>query len=140
MSPERQNDTFVTSLLSEQDLGPVQESLANSGVLIVPASGVEEAAGKSAAVVLLDADSFPWRETIMQLRTLNPDARVILVTRHVDARMWVDALNGGAYDLVSKPFHARELRSVVLGALGAPVSVPEQMRFSIARSNMAMSS
>ncbi|GEM_PF-2182308 len=129
-------DTLVTGLIDEQDLAPIQESLAESGVLLAPASDVEEAAGKSATVVLLDADCYPWREAVTQIRNLKPWVRVILVTRYVDARMWVEALNGGAYDLVSKPFHARELRSVVLGALDARAKMPS----SRTPVNMALSS
>jgi DNA-binding NtrC family response regulator len=135
MLGESMIDTLVTGLIAQQDLAPIQESLADSGVLLTPAGDVEEAAGKSASVVLIDADCYPWRDAVTQIRNLKPWVRVILVTRYVDARMWVEALNGGAYDLVSKPFHPRELRSVVLGALDVRAKMPSRTPV-----NMALSS
>ena|ERR1700691_3070609 len=108
---------LVVGLVRAQDLGPIQESLLNSNVVLTHASTVQDAAHLPAAVVLLDADLYLWQPAVDQIRDQRPWTRVVLVSQRVDARMWVEALNGGAYDMVSKPFHARELRSVLLGAL-----------------------
>ncbi len=43
--------------------------------------------------------------------------RFIVVSRLADARMWVDVLDAGAYDLLVKPFQAEEIRAVVRQAL-----------------------
>jgi DNA-binding NtrC family response regulator len=109
----------IAGLVREQDLAPIQESLINTDVVVTHANDVQDAAQMPAAVVLLDADVYLWQAAVDQIRDQKPWVRIILVSQRVDARMWVDALNGGAYDMVSKPFHARELRSVVLGALNA---------------------
>jgi DNA-binding NtrC family response regulator len=112
----------IAGLVREQDLGPIQESLMDTDVVLTHANDVQDAANMPAAVVLLDADVYLWQAAVDQIRDQKPWVRVILVTQRADARMWVDALNGGAYDLVSRPYHARELRSVVLGALDSPPS------------------
>jgi len=109
----------VACLVREPDLAPIQESLINTDVVAAHANDVQEAAEIPATVVLLDADVYLWQAAVDQIRDQKPWVRIILVSQRVDARMWVDALNGGAYDMVSRPFHARELRSVVLGALDA---------------------
>jgi DNA-binding NtrC family response regulator len=107
----------VAGLVREQDLGPIQESLMNTDFVLAHANDVQDATTLPAAVVLLDADAYLWQAAVDQIRDQKPWVRVILVSQRVDVRMWKDALNGGAYDLVSRPFHARELRSVLLGAL-----------------------
>src|ERR1035438_5538825 len=109
----------IAGLVREQDLGPIQESLMDTDVVLTHANDVQDAANMPAAVVLLDADVYLWQAAVDQIRDQKPWARVILVSQRVDARMWAEALNGGAYDMVSRPFHPRELRSVLLGALDA---------------------
>jgi DNA-binding NtrC family response regulator len=109
----------VAGLLREQDLGSIRESLIDTDVVLTHANGVRDVTDTPATVVLLDADAYMWQAAVDQIRDQKPWVRVILVTQRADARMWVDALNGGAYDLVARPYHARELRSVLLGALGA---------------------
>jgi FixJ family two-component response regulator len=108
---------IVAGLVREQDLAPIQASMANTDVLLAHANDVQDAAQMPAAVVLLDADVYLWQAAVDQIRDQKPWVRIVLISQRVDARMWVEALNGGAYDMVSKPFHARELRSVLLGAL-----------------------
>jgi DNA-binding NtrC family response regulator len=107
----------VAGLVREQDLGPIQESLMTTDVVLTHANDVADAANMPATVVLLDADVYLWQAAVDQIRDQKPWVRVVLVSQRVDVQMWKDALNGGAYDMVSKPFHARELRSVLLGAL-----------------------
>jgi DNA-binding NtrC family response regulator len=113
------NKNVVAGLVREQDLSPIQESLENTDIVVTHANDVQDAAQMPAGVVLLDADLYRWQAAVDQIRDQKPWVRIVLVSQRADARMWVDALNGGAYDMVSKPFHARELRSVVLGALDA---------------------
>jgi DNA-binding NtrC family response regulator len=113
------NTNVVAGLVREQDMGVIQESLLNTNVVLTHADDVQDAAHMPAAVVLLDADVYLWQAAVDQIRDQKPWARVILVSQRVDARMWAEALNGGAYDMVSRPFHPRELRSVLLGALDA---------------------
>jgi DNA-binding NtrC family response regulator len=119
MQMTNRTPNVVAGLMREQDLARIQESLIDSAVVLAHANDVQDAAQMPATVVLLDADVYLWQAAVDQIRDQKPWVRVILVSQRVDARMWDDALKGGAYDMVSKPFHARELRSVVLGALDA---------------------
>lgn len=107
----------VAGLVREQDMGAIQESLLNTEVMLTQARDVQDATDTPATVVLLDADAYMWQAVVDQIRDRKPWVRVVLVSQRVDARMWVDALNGGAFDLIAKPLHARDLRSVLLSAL-----------------------
>ena len=48
---------------------------------------------------------------------MRPTARVVVLARKADNRMWVETLSQGAYDLVLKPLLASEIRAAVLGPL-----------------------
>jgi len=71
-------------------------------------------------VVLCDRDLQPgtWIDLLESL-TLLPNAPPLIVTsRLADDRLWSEALNLGAYDVLAKPFDRRELaRSVSLAWL-----------------------
>ena len=41
------------------------------------------------------------------------ESEVIVTDPHADARLWSEALNMGAYDLVSQPFYEPEVRRIL---------------------------
>ncbi|MBI3693700.1 MAG: hypothetical protein HY238_02510 [Acidobacteria bacterium] len=60
-------------------------------------------------VITLDNDS-QWRTTIQTLQERAPDAPVIAYSRLPDERLWIDALEAGAYDFLSSPLYRRDLQ------------------------------
>jgi DNA-binding NtrC family response regulator len=71
-------------------------------------------------VVICERDSSPgtWIEMLEALRFLQDAPPLIVTSRIADERLWAEALNLGAYDVLAKPFDRRELvRSVSLAWL-----------------------
>jgi DNA-binding response OmpR family regulator len=63
-------------------------------------------------IVLCD-DACGWREMLEDLKTL-PDPPFLIVTSVLaDDRLWSEALNLGAYDVLAKPFRADEVARVL---------------------------
>jgi DNA-binding NtrC family response regulator len=68
-------------------------------------------------VVLCERDLSPgtWVEMLEELRLLQDAPPLIVTSRLADERLWAEALNLGAYDVLAKPFQRTELvRSVSL--------------------------
>ena len=66
-------------------------------------------------IVFCECDLLPgtWREMLEHISFL-PDPPLLIVTsRLADARLWAEALNLGAYDVLAKPFNATEVIRVV---------------------------
>jgi DNA-binding response OmpR family regulator len=63
------------------------------------------------AVVLYDSDSMPgtYRRMLECLVALPDMPQLIVTSRLADEKLWVEVLNLGAYDLLVKPFNAKEV-------------------------------
>src|SRR4051794_18459792 len=46
-----------------------------------------------------------WRDTLRLARECPQELEVIVTDPHADARLWAEALNIGAYDLIAQPFY-----------------------------------
>ena len=71
------------------------------------------------ARVLVAETSFPdstWRDLLRWLETFHPKVALVLTDQQADARLWSEILHHGAYDLISKPFHATEVCRILRGA------------------------
>lgn len=81
-------------------------------------------------VVLTEADlsDANWMDVLRLAREIPGDLEVIVTDPHADARFWAKALNLGAYDLLSQPFYAPEVRRILSNAC----SRPDYRRCSIA--------
>lgn len=70
------------------------------------------------AIVVCEAELFPgtWWE-LLERFSLLPDPPLLIVTsRLADERLWAEALNLGAYDVLAKPFSAPEVLRVLNSA------------------------
>ena len=79
-------------------------------------SGVEAAlpALRSSRVPVVLCDSqLDWRQLLDLLRGLPEPPFLIVTSRLADDRLWSEALNLGAYDVLAKPFHASEVTRVL---------------------------
>ena len=57
-----------------------------------------------------------WRDTLRLARECPQDVEVIVTDPHADARLWAEALNVGAYDLIAQPFYEPEVRRILYNA------------------------
>jgi len=121
----------VVTLLS---VGPIEEDHASlEGILkfskceLVPdcewklnachtlASALAALRKISVPVVLCESDLQPgtWKEVLEELRTLPDPPFLIVTSRLADERLWAEALNLGAYDVLAKPFDRTEVTRIV---------------------------
>ena len=54
-----------------------------------------------------------WPDVLDLAREKSPEAQVILTGRFADARLWTEALDRGAYDLLVQPFEAPEVLRIL---------------------------
>ena len=70
------------------------------------------------SVLVCDRDARPatWIEILEYADSLPVQPSVILASRLADEKLWLDALNLGAWDVLTKPFERAEVvRSVAAG-------------------------
>ncbi|MGA2196380.1 MAG: hypothetical protein ABSH40_14025 [Bryobacteraceae bacterium] len=62
-------------------------------------------------IILCDRDrtADAWKELLEQFDGLSSPPLLIVVSRLADDRLWVEALNLGAYDVLAKPFETAEV-------------------------------
>jgi DNA-binding response OmpR family regulator len=65
----------------------------------------------SIPIVVCDCDFMPdaWRETLEHISGLPDPPLVIVTSRLADERLWAEALNVGAFDVLVKPFDPTEV-------------------------------
>jgi len=66
-------------------------------------------------VVVCESDLQPgtWKEVLEELRALPYPPLLIVTSRLADERLWAEALNLGAYDVLAQPFDAMEVTRIV---------------------------
>ncbi len=71
--------------------------------------------------VLLDIDlpDGSGLDLLRDIKNLNPEAVVIMITGNVRVETTISALRGGAYDFISKPIHLEELKVSIRNGLEA---------------------
>jgi DNA-binding response OmpR family regulator len=91
-------------------------------------------------VVVCEQDLPPgsWKDVLEQVTILPDPPSLIVTSRLADERLWAEALNLGAYDVLTKPFDRTEVMRVVSGAWrawGRPVRLParrERYKYKVA--------
>jgi two-component system NtrC family response regulator len=69
--------------------------------------------------VVLTESAFPggnWLDVLHLVRELPREVRIVVTDPHADARFWAEALNMGAYDLVTQPFDEQEVQRILYNA------------------------
>ncbi len=83
---------------------------------------VEHCSGLETALEALESNRFPvvlcdgdgeWRAMLEYFRDLPDPPFLIVTSRIADERLWCEALNLGAYDVLAKPFDATEVGRVL---------------------------
>jgi DNA-binding NtrC family response regulator len=73
--------------------------------------------------VLLTESALPdanWMDVLHLARDIPGGLEVIVTDPHADAQFWSKALNLGAYDVLSQPFYAPEVRRILSNACSRP--------------------
>ena len=69
-------------------------------------------------IVLYDTDApGHWRQALGEFLRLHPETHVIFLSRTADESMWIQVLDTGGYDLLSKPASSASICAAVFGAL-----------------------
>ena len=70
-------------------------------------------------IVLTEAElaDGTWRDLLSLCRGLSDNPSVVVASIHADARLWVDAVDAGAADVLRLPFERPEVRRVLGTAL-----------------------
>ena len=81
-------------------------------------AAVQALGRESIPVVLCDGDRAPsaWKELLERFRALPRPPLQIVTSRLANDRLWAEALNLGAWDVLAKPFERREVVRSVKGA------------------------
>jgi DNA-binding NtrC family response regulator len=68
-----------------------------------------------------------WLDVLHAVRESPHDPEVVITDPHADARLWSEALNRGAYDLIAQPFYEPEVRRILYNACSRRAHQPERM-------------
>ena len=104
------------------------------------ASGLAALTKRQFEVVVCERDLTPgsWKDVLDQVTILPDPPSFIVTSRLADERLWAEALNLGAYNVLIKPFDRTEAMRVVGAAWqawGRPVRLParmERLRYKVA--------
>ena len=64
----------------------------------------------SVVVCERDLPPYSWKDVLGGVTASPKPPLVIVTSRHADDRLWAEALNLGAYDVLAKPFDPAEVR------------------------------
>ena len=59
-----------------------------------------------------------WPDVLDLAHEVSPSSEVIVTGRFADARLWIDALSRGVFDLLVQPFYPSEVRRILANACG----------------------
>jgi DNA-binding response OmpR family regulator len=101
---------------------------------------VLSAVGVHGAAALVCDDGLPWRDIVSHLADNCQPPRLIIVTADHDQSLFAEALNRGAYDVLTKPFSAKEAEWVISCACSRSSGEPHISRRPASREQQSHSS
>jgi DNA-binding NtrC family response regulator len=115
ISPMEEDHFFLQNILNDLHgtLDPSRTFKVNTCATL--ASGLAALPKRQFEVVVCERDLTPgsWKDVLDQA-TILPDPRPLIVTsRLADERLWAEALNLGAFDVLAKPFDRMETVRVI---------------------------
>jgi DNA-binding NtrC family response regulator len=127
--PMRSRSMPLTNSLNVLSISPLPEDhfsldaiLGNSEGKLFTADRLPEALAVLPAglisVVVCDSDFLPraWTDLLEHLHALPHPPYLIVTSRLADDRLWAEALNLGAWDVLAKPFERTEVLRTINGA------------------------
>ena len=95
------------------DLHPACEWKVTACSTLVSARTALRKAGVPIVVCESDLRPGTWKDVLEELRTLPDPPFLIVTSRFADERLWAEALNLGAYDVLAQPFDVMEVTRIV---------------------------
>ena len=110
-------------IMSRERRPSLLEVLESCGIDVLPVCDCNEArrmlkTQPQVQVVLTDG-ALPdgdWRRVLEIVAEDHPNVEVVVCSRLGDHRLWIDALEWGAYDLVAEPYQREEIQRIVEAA------------------------
>jgi DNA-binding NtrC family response regulator len=84
-----------------------------------PESTIDDLKANPVPVLVCECDAVPnaWRKLVCEIPTLAHPPLLIVISRLADDRLWAEALNLGAWDVLAKPLDSQEVNRVLYTAL-----------------------
>jgi DNA-binding NtrC family response regulator len=76
-------------------------------------------------ITVKDGADWDWKGLLGDLRMFTPAPELIVASRNADDRLWAEALNVGAYDVLAQPLVRDEAERVIAAALRPRVEAPK---------------
>jgi len=112
----------------EEDYRNLSTVLSRSPYRLERVAGSEDAAGRMQAAkprIVIAEDSVDWRRLCDALERLDRPPLLVVVSRLADDELWLDVLNHGGHDLISKPFQSGDLQRLAKQVRGPAGEVTE---------------
>lgn len=110
ISPSQEEHDFLHALFNEEDW------TLHSASSLACASAILRDTVVSVVITEADLPVGCWRDVLDVVGFLPNRPIVIVTSLHADDRLWAEALNLGAYDVLAKPFNKTELMCVLTSA------------------------
>lgn len=115
VGPEDQDLHALAQILNRPDwkLCPgTRWNLATGGDVSSAAARLQS---EKAPIVLCERESVAgsWKDMLASVGNISAPPLLIVTSRTADEYLWAEALNLGAYDVLSKPYHAAEVMRVL---------------------------
>ena len=140
ISPMEEDHFFLQNILNrlQGTLNPSGTFTSNSCITLD--SGLAALRKLQFEVVVCERDLTPgsWKDVLEQVIILPDPPSFIVTSRLADERLWAEALNLGAHDVLAKPFDRVEAIRVIGAAWrawGGPVRLParkERYKYKVA--------
>jgi DNA-binding response OmpR family regulator len=98
---------------SQCDLRPTCEWKFSACPTLAAARAALRKARVPVVVCESDLQQGTWKEVLEELRALPNPPLLIVTSRCADERLWAEALNLGAYDVLAQPFDGSEVSRIV---------------------------
>jgi len=129
ISPMEEDHFLLQNILNrlQGTLDPIRTFRVNACTTL--AFGLAALRKRQFEVVVCERDLTPgsWKDVLEQVTILPDPPSLIVTSRLADERLWAEALNLGAYDVLAKPFERTEAMRVIGAAWrawGGPVRQP----------------
>lgn len=115
VGPEDQDLRALAHILERADWNMCPGTRWNIAAAEDIPSAAVKSRGEAAAIVLCDRESKNgnWKDVLDAVGQFQAPPLLIIASRTADEYLWAEALNLGAYDVLSKPYHPAEVIRVL---------------------------